>query len=123
MPNRQEVFTLPMMMMTYRFQTPPTEGDLRERLRVEIGRGMTNGIDFEFAIGYGGNKVAGDVTLLAMDIIALAYAKKVCGSLGGVHVGRGGTLIDDPLPDWASTPWTKHGLLRQLRIRFGRIRL
>lgn len=113
-----------MMMITFRFSAAvPTEADLRDRFRAEIGPSKASNVDIEYGPGYAGNTTDADVSLLSMDVIALVYAKKVCLALGGVRVRRGREERQVASPDWASAPWFTHGILTRLRIRLGTVHL
>ena len=107
-----------MGIVEFRFpERLPAREALLRALEEQLGVGVAKRFD--------GIEVQGDrVRALSQDPISLMYFAKACQSLGAKAVVRRGSdegLI--PIPAWAEVPWTRHGWLRRLRIRLGRMSL
>jgi hypothetical protein len=112
---------VPMAMgaHSFRFEHPPSEAVLRERLRAEVGRRRAGErcVELDWHAG-------GGLMVLSMDGIALLYAAKVCVALGGVRL-RLGTADEQPLvlPGWAHQPWVSLPWWTRFRLWLGPTKL
>lgn len=103
-----------MAAWSFRFDQPPSEADLRARLRAEIGRRASErNVELEWGDD-------GRLVILSQDGVALVYAAKVCLALGGVPTELGS---DEPrplvLPEWTGTPWVALPWWTRFRLLLG----
>jgi hypothetical protein len=89
----------------------PSQEELTHKLQVELGARRCRRIeDIEIIDTH-------TIRITSMDIIALAYAKKVCLQLRGVS-----RRSNTPAPSWTSIRWQDHTWISKMKIRLGLIK-